>query len=145
MLQVDHHENVSSMIDSDHSICGLVVSTPTSTHSSIIQCAADASHLTAVFVEKPVDETADQIRDTFNYCANKLQLCCGYQRRFDPSYVAITDAVQKGDLGKQIVYAHAFFADHPVPPRDFLLQGGNIFMDLSAHDIDYIVHTLKTG
>jgi hypothetical protein len=46
-------------------------------------------------------------------------------------------------LGKLLIdYQQAaviFFGDHPVPPKDFLLKGGDIFMDLSAHDIDYIL------
>ena len=38
--------------------------------------------------------------------------------------------------------ANTFFADHPVPPREFLLSGGNIFLDLSPHDVDYVTTVL---
>jgi myo-inositol 2-dehydrogenase/D-chiro-inositol 1-dehydrogenase len=97
----------------------------------------------AVFTEKPVDETAEKIESIFRYSeAVGIELCCGFQRRFDPSYVAATDAVMRGEIGKP-VSASIFCADHPCPPKKFLLTGGNIFMDLSAHDVDYIIHTLQ--
>jgi myo-inositol 2-dehydrogenase/D-chiro-inositol 1-dehydrogenase len=42
------------------------------------------------------------------------------------------------------VTANLFFADHPCPPKEFLLNGGgNIIMDLAPHDVDYILHTLQ--
>jgi len=66
-----------------------------------------------------------------------VSLCCGFQRRFDESYVSVAKAVQRGQIGRPIT-SSIFFADHPCPPIDFLLTGGNIFVDLSAHDVDYI-------
>lgn len=124
-------------------IDGIIISTPTFTHRKLIRQAADAN--ISVFVEKPVDETADQIRDLFDYANNVrgIHLCCGFQRRFDPSYVAAQQAVtQQGQIGQPIA-ANIFFADHPRPSREFLLSGGNIFYDLSAHDVDYITATLQ--
>lgn len=121
---------------------GIVVSTPTFTHGELIRQAADAN--VSVFVEKPVDETAHQIESLFDYCHNqrRIHLCCGFQRRVDPSYVAAQKAVQTGQIGKPL-FANIFFADHPCPPKEFLLTGGNIFYDLSAHDVDYIAATLQ--
>lgn len=121
-------------------IDGVIVSTPTFTHGDIIREAAD--HGLNIFTEKPVDQTADKIEKLFDYCIErKVKLCCGFQRRFDPSYVAATEAVKTGKIGTPIM-ANIFFADHPVPPREFLLTGGNIFMDLLAHDCDFICHAL---
>ena len=121
---------------------GIIISTPTSTHGELIRQAADAK--ISVFCEKPIDERADQIKDLFAYAnARGIHLCCGFQRRFDPSYIAAQQAiVQQGQIGQPIA-AHIFFADHPRPSREFLLQGGNIFYDLSAHDVDYITATLQ--
>lgn len=96
----------------------------------------------SVFTEKPVDETAQQIEELFHFVNSEgATLCCGFQRRFDPSYVAARDAVLNGAVGDPVM-AHLFFADHPVPPREFLLTGGNIFMDLLAHDVDFILHAI---
>jgi len=89
-----------------------------------------------------VDETGDKITDLFAYCKScNIQLCCGFQRRFDATYKAVSDAVRGGKIGKPMS-ASIFFADHPCPPIEFLLTGGDIFMDLSAHDVDYIRYAL---
>lgn len=96
----------------------------------------------AVLTEKPIDETAEKIEALFVSSSSMLiPLCCSFQRRFDPSYVACANAVRAGEIGT-VVSATLFFADHPGPPRDFLVTGGNIFMDLSAHDVDYIMNVL---
>lgn len=113
------------------------MSTPTFSHPSIIRRAADAE--IAVFTEKPVAETAEEIEVTFQY-ASSIAVCCGFQRRFDPSYVAAKQNLIQ--IGKPM-YAQIVFRDHPCPPREFLLSGGNIFMDLSAHDVDFITDALQ--
>jgi myo-inositol 2-dehydrogenase / D-chiro-inositol 1-dehydrogenase len=130
---------------------GCVISTPTSTHGDLIQEAA--RHRLSIFVEKPVAESAEAIDELFDCCEKAgVHLCCGFQRRFDPSYVEACRAIQRqgegvheggGGIGRPL-YAHVFFADHPVPPRDFLLSsGGNIFVDLLAHDVDYVLNALQ--
>jgi myo-inositol 2-dehydrogenase/D-chiro-inositol 1-dehydrogenase len=139
-LQVNFYDSLEAAT-AENDLDGLVISTPTFTHESVIRHAG--VHQTSVFTEKPVDETADKIEALFEYAHRAgIDLCCGFQRRFDPSYVAATAAVQEGQVGTPIM-ASLFFADHPSPPKDFLLNGGNIFMDLAAHDVDYITHTLQ--
>jgi myo-inositol 2-dehydrogenase / D-chiro-inositol 1-dehydrogenase len=139
--------------DTNHALHGCVISTPTRTHGNLIREAA--RHRLSVFVEKPVAESADEIDELFDCCEKAdSHLCCGFQRRFDPSYVEACRAIQRhgdgepesgggGGIGRPL-YAHVFFADHPVPPRDFLMSsGGNIFVDLLAHDVDYVLNALQ--
>jgi len=124
-----------------HQLDGVILSSPTPSHKQVIQEAAD--HNLAVFVEKPVGETADEIASIFQYTEQAgIPLCCSFQRRFDPSYVAATRAVHTNKIGRPVM-AQIFFADHPAPPEEFMLTGGNIFMDLAAHDVDYILHTAQ--
>jgi len=136
------YENIEeAVLDNKGDLDGVVVCSPTFTHEDVVTNAA--SYGLDVFTEKPVDETADKIRHLFNVVEEaNIQLCCGFQRRFDNSYVSATKSVHTGQIGKP-VSASLFFADHPCPPKEFLLNGGNIFMDLSAHDVDYIMHTLQ--
>ncbi|GAX14990.1 hypothetical protein FisN_12Lh315 [Fistulifera solaris] len=123
----------------------VVVCTPTHSHSEVILLAA--SYGLDTFVEKPVAESASAIEDLFESVSQvshstrprPVALCCGFQRRFDPSYQA---AMTSAAFGKPIT-ARIFFGDHPVPPIEFLLTGGDIFMDLAAHDVDYITHVWK--
>lgn len=71
-----------------------------------------------------------------------VPLCCGFQRRFDKSYIAAAETVPQGKIGRPIS-AHIFFGDSPGPPSEFLITGGNIFFDLSVHDVDFIRWALK--
>jgi len=143
-VQVKAYESLEqAMTDSATPFHGIVVSTPTNTHSALIQEAAH-SGIAGVFVEKPVGESAQQIQELFGIAdAFNLDLCCGFQRRFDPSYVAAAKAIaEEGRVGTPVV-ANIFFADHPAPPKQFMLQGGDIFLDLCAHDVDYITNALQ--
>lgn len=117
---------------------GVVCCSPTPTHREIVEQAAEYG--LGIFCEKPVDESAKKIEELFEVASlAKVRLCCGFQRRFDPSYVQALTEIQSGTIGHPIA-ASIFFGDHPVPPMEFLLQGGgDIFMDLSAHDVDYIL------
>lgn len=118
----------------------LIVCSPTFTHEAVVTEAAKKG--LDVFTEKPVDETAEKIINLYKIAdRGGISLCCGFQRRFDPSYVAAAQAVRNGEVGVPVA-ANIFFADHPCPPKGFLIKGGNIFMDLSAHDVDYIMHVL---
>lgn len=132
---------------------GIVCSSPTLSHWSVVEQAIDhgVSH---IFLEKPVEVSAPKIEALFHLASNNsVALCCGFQRRFDPSYTSALnllpsifgDAHADDDSKKStIVYANIFFGDHPVPSMEFLIQGGgDIFMDLSAHDVDYVLQALK--
>lgn len=115
------------------------ISTPTSTHESIVIEALKNDGVHFIFTEKPVGENAEKITKLFRLCNDKgVQLCCGFQRRFDKSYVDLKRAVQMGKIG-DVQMVRVFFADHPVPPIEFLTAGGgDPFTDLAPHDIDFV-------
>lgn len=122
-----------------------VVSTPTFTHVSIVKKICElnvarrgTSKSCFVFIEKPVAETANEIWNLFEVARqSNVHICCGFQRRFDPSYTKVRDEILRGKIGK-VHCARIFFADHPVPPTEFLVTGGDPFMDLAPHDVDYL-------
>jgi len=127
----------------EEGIDGIVVCTPTFTHDAVIREAAEYG--IHAFTEKPVDETGDKIISLFEHCKKHgTKLCCGFQRRFDATYKAVSDAVRGGKIGKPIS-ASIFFADHPCPPIEFLLTGGDIFMDLSVSRVQCIQHDCNKG
>lgn len=131
-----YYYSKDSIVGRNSPLDAAIISTPTFTHKDLIVQAAD--HGLSIFTEKPVDETSEKIDYLFNYCNKKdSKLCCSFQRRFDDSYLATQEALSQGAIGKALT-ARIFFGDHPCPPPEFLLDGGEIFMDLSAHDIDYI-------
>jgi myo-inositol 2-dehydrogenase / D-chiro-inositol 1-dehydrogenase len=117
------------------------MSSPTFTHASIIQQAVHAK--IGVFSEKPIGESATEIQHLIDMANDaKIPLCCGFQRRFDPSYQSAVNAIRQGDIGTPLVVT-IFFGDHPIPPQQFMQQGGDIFLDLCAHDVDFITHALQ--
>lgn len=135
-MQTKPFQSLTEAVNSSDKIDGIIVSTPTFTHETLIK--ESANYGLSIFTEKPVDETAAKIESLFDYCDTKgSKLCCSFQRRFDTSYVATREALTNGAIGKPLT-ARIFFGDHPCPPPEFLLSGGDIFMDLSAHDVDYI-------
>merc|ERR1712070_1344203 len=122
--------------DTENTIDAIWISTPTFTHDECVRLAAQAGK--AIFTEKPVAETPEEITTLFSVCKEaNVPLCCGFQRRFDTSYVAMKDAVAKGEVGK-VIFINVMFGDHPVPPMEFLSKGGCPFMDLVPHDADFI-------
>jgi len=115
---------------------GLVIAVPTSSHGDYIKKAAKNG--LGVFVEKPVAESPEEIEELYHVCEqHQVPLCCGFQRRFDKSYAQAAQHVQQGSIGK-VSNANIFFGDSPGPSLEFLLEGGNIFYDLSCHDVDFI-------
>jgi myo-inositol 2-dehydrogenase/D-chiro-inositol 1-dehydrogenase len=123
-LQTNHFASLTEAIQHQSTpLDGIIISTPTPTHAPLINTAA-ANNI-SIFTEKPVDETSLQIQHTFNVVRNSnsnVALCCGFQRRFDPSYLALHDAIKNGAVGTPLS-SSIFFGDHPVPSRSFLLQG----------------------
>ena len=135
VLEIPYFPTVSKAC-SELSIDAAVISTPTPSHAAII-CEAAENNL-HIFIEKPVAETVDEMQELFTLAAAKnIHLCCGFQRRFDPSYKAAMEA----NIGEAVT-ARLFFGDHPAPPASFMNAGGSdIFTDLAAHDVDFISHT----
>lgn len=145
----DGNDSPRSVASSDASIDssyeqgldGLIVSVPTPAHAYYVKQAA--KYGLAVFVEKPVALLPGEIEELYRECKDhNVPLCCGFQRRFDDSYVAAAKALKAGAIGRPLS-SQIFFGDSPCPRLDFLMQGGNIFYDLCIHDVDFIRWALQ--
>jgi len=90
------------------------------------------------FCEKPISDSAEEIINCFNLSTPSAPLCCGFQRRFDPHYAALLDAVKVKDAVGTVQTIHVVFRDHPCPPIEFLKEGGDPFNDLAPHDVDFV-------
>ena len=59
----------------------------------------------------------------------------GFNRRFDPSFKALRDRVQAGEIGRleQVVIT----SRDPAPaPIEYLKVSGGLFRDMTIHDFD---------
>ena len=61
----------------------------------------------------------------------------GYNRRFDPAYVAAYDAVRAGELGR-LTTVRSTTMDPAPPPAAYVAASGGIFRDCSVHDFDIV-------
>eukprot|EP01119_Soliformovum_irregulare_P008901 TRINITY_DN21_c0_g1_i1.p1 TRINITY_DN21_c0_g1~~TRINITY_DN21_c0_g1_i1.p1 ORF type:complete len:336 (-),score=96.98 TRINITY_DN21_c0_g1_i1:62-1069(-) len=118
----------------DENVKGVVICTPTAAHPALILASLRAGK--AVLCEKPISLAVNEIDECYNE-AKKLNvpLLCGYQRRSDPSFMALKKACKEGQVGTvQIV--KTISRDNPVPTLAYLKISGGIFHDCGSHDID---------
>lgn len=112
----------------------VVICTPTDTHADLIEQFARAGK--AVFCEKPVDLDIDRVRDCIKVVAEeKATLMVGFQRRFDPDFLALKKAIDDGAIG-EVEMVTLTSRDPGAPPADYIKRSGGIFRDMTIHDFD---------
>ena len=112
------------------------VVTSTDTHAAISTEAAELG--LHVFVEKPMAtrrRDADQLKRAVRKSGVKLQV--GFMRRFDPAYAHAKKRVEKGDIGRPLVFKS--ISRDPFPPPPWACdpkRGGGLQIEMHAHDYD---------
>ena len=114
----------------------VAVCTPTSTHYEILLAAAAAGK--QIFTEKPID--LDLVRiDAINAEVTRrgVAMMVGFQRRYDPDFSRLRDAVAAGAVGD--VHIVRITSRDAVPPHEsFIPTSGGIFLDMTVHDLDMV-------
>ncbi|MEV4709055.1 Gfo/Idh/MocA family oxidoreductase [Actinoplanes sp. NPDC049316] len=113
---------------------GVVIATATDAHPQLILAAVESG--LPVFCEKPVARGAAEAEEVLRHCAGKA-VQIGYNRRFDPGFVAAREAVAAGELGR-LHTVRSTTLDPSPPPAAYLAASGGIFRDCSVHDFDII-------
>ena len=115
---------------------GVVIAAATPAHARLILAAVEAG--IPVFCEKPIAFTADESREVVARLADSaVPVQIGYNRRFDPAYVAAYDAVRAGELGR-LSTVRSTTMDPAPPPPAYVAASGGIFRDCSVHDFDIV-------
>ncbi|AGZ38963.1 Gfo/Idh/MocA family protein [Actinoplanes friuliensis] len=115
-------------------INGVVIAAATDAHPQLILAAVEAG--LPVFCEKPVAKGAAEAEEVLRHCAGAgVQI--GYNRRFDPGFVAARAAIAAGELGR-LHTVRSTTMDPAPPPAAYLAGSGGIFHDCSVHDFDII-------
>lgn len=113
---------------------GVVIAAATDAHPQLILAAVEAG--LPVFCEKPVAKGAAEAAEVLRRCAGaRVQI--GYNRRFDPGFVAARAAVVSGELGR-LHTVRSTTLDPAPPPAAYLAGSGGIFRDCSVHDFDIV-------
>lgn len=112
----------------------ILVCSSTDTHAEVITAAARAGK--HIFTEKPIDldlARIDQVLRVVDEAGVKFQV--GFNRRFDPTFARVRDAVQGGEIGETHLL-HIISRDPAPPPPEYVRVSGGIFLDMMIHDFD---------
>jgi len=120
----------------DAEIEAVLICSPTPTHAPFTEAAAKAGK--HIFCEKPVDLDPDRIRRTLSVVeAAGVKMQVGFNRRFDPTFARVRQAVTDGDIGDiQIVKITS--RDPEAPPVSYVQTSGGMFLDMTIHDFDMV-------
>jgi myo-inositol 2-dehydrogenase / D-chiro-inositol 1-dehydrogenase len=115
---------------------GVVVAAGTDAHPALVLAAVAAG--VPVFCEKPiaahVSRSLEVVRQV---AASGVEVQIGYQRRFDPAFLAARAAVSSGELGFVHTVRSTTLDPFP-PPAEYLRRSGGLFRDCGVHDYDVI-------
>ena len=115
-------------------IQAVVIGTPTDTHYDLIHAAARAGK--AIFCEKPVDMSAERIRECMVVVAQSgVGFMTGFNRRFDTNFANVRAQIQAGNVGA-VEIVTILSRDPNPPPISYIKSSGGIFRDMMIHDFD---------
>ena len=115
-------------------IDAVVICTPTDTHADLIEAFAKAGK--AIFCEKPIDLSLARVKACLNVVRDtKATLMVGFNRRFDPHFVAVRAEIDKGTIGV-VEMVTITSRDPGAPGLDYIARSGGIFRDMTIHDFD---------
>jgi len=125
-----------SLVLDDPEIDAVLICSPTPTHADFTKAAATAGK--HIFCEKPVDLDPERIRRTLNVVDTAgVKLQVGFNRRFDPTFSRVRQAVTDGDVG-EIHIVKITSRDPEAPPVEYVQSSGGIFLDMTIHDFDMV-------
>ncbi len=115
-------------------IDAVVICTPTDTHADLIEKFSKAGK--AIFCEKPIDLSVRRVEECLRVVdANRTTLMVGFNRRFDPHFMAVRAAIDAGEIG-EVEMVTIVSRDPGAPPVDYVKRSGGIFRDMTIHDFD---------
>ena len=121
-------------IEASADVDAVVICTPTDTHADLIERFCKAGK--AVFCEKPVDLSLPRVAACLKVVeATKGTLMVGFNRRFDPDFMAVKAAIDAGRVG-EVEMVTITSRDPGAPPHDYITRSGGIFRDMTIHDFD---------
>jgi len=121
-------------IEAARDIDAVVICTPTDTHADLIERFARAGK--AIFCEKPVDLDVERVKACIEVVdETRAKLMVGFNRRFDPHFMAVRKAIDDGRIG-DVEMVTITSRDPGAPPVDYIKRSGGIFRDMTIHDFD---------
>ena len=133
-FQVPHATTDYHEVLADPDVDAVVICSSTHTHARITGEAAEAGK--HIFCEKPIDYSLPRIDETLRLVEKKgVKLQVGFNRRFDPNFARVRQAVASGEIGEPHLI-HIVSRDPEPPTPEYVKTSGGIFMDMTIHDFD---------
>src|SRR5579859_5513586 len=109
----------------DPAVEAVVIASSTDTHADLIMRAAAAGK--SIFCEKPVDLSLERARACVD-AVGKAGVACmiGFQRRFDPTFAALKQRLDAGEIGNPEMMVITS-RDPAPPPVSYIKVSGGIF------------------
>lgn len=132
-----HGAEASASVDealADPAVDAVLIASSTDTHIDLIQRAVEAGK--AVLCEKPIDLDIARVDACWERIKDKSpRVMIGFNRRFDPSFKAVHDAIRKGEIGdlRQVTITSR---DPEVPSVAYMKVAGGLLRDMTIHDFD---------
>jgi len=112
----------------------VLIASPTPTHADYVEQAAAAGR--AVFCEKPIDLSQQRVRRCLAAVRSAgTILMTGFNRRFDPHFVALKQRLDAGEIGA-LELLTIISRDPSPPPAAYVATSGGLFRDMMIHDLD---------
>lgn len=118
----------------DPAVNAVIIASSTDTHADLIERSAKAGK--AIFCEKPVDLSMERVKLCVSVVKDaSVPVLMGFNRRFDPSFRALHDALTAGRVGK-VELVQITSRDPSPPPPAYIAVSGGLFRDMTIHDLD---------
>lgn len=127
VVEIDHALN-------DPETDAVLIASSTATHADLIERSARAGK--AIFCEKPIHLDSGRVRECLAVVQETgARLTIGFNRRFDPHFVAFKAQLDAGAIGELEVLSITS-RDPAPPPISYIEVSGGIFRDMMIHDLD---------
>jgi myo-inositol 2-dehydrogenase/D-chiro-inositol 1-dehydrogenase len=132
-----HGAKVAGTVDealADPAVDAVLIASSTDTHIDLIQRSVEAGK--AVLCEKPIDLDIARVDACWQRIKDrKPRVMIGFNRRFDPSFKAVHDAIRAGEIGdlRQVTITSR---DPDVPSVAYMKVAGGLLRDMTIHDFD---------
>ncbi len=118
----------------DPAVNAVIIASSTDTHADLIERAAKAGK--AIFCEKPIDLSMERVKRCVAVVRDaSVPVLMGFNRRFDPSFRALHNALSVGRVGK-VELVQITSRDPSPPPPAYIAVSGGLFRDMTIHDLD---------
>jgi myo-inositol 2-dehydrogenase / D-chiro-inositol 1-dehydrogenase len=118
----------------DREVGAVLIASSTDTHARLAIAAARAGK--AIFCEKPIDLSLAKVDSCLQQVEKAgVPMFVGFNRRFDPSFSALKQRLDAGEIGavEQVVISSR---DPGPPPLSYIKVSGGMFRDMTIHDFD---------